>query len=90
MKPYGLAFLITGILLIALSGLEKILIFSSLSDRAGDYRGLIMITPNEIWTITELTLIGGIALSVVGLIIFSWKYITAQNGRIKEQTRMGE
>jgi hypothetical protein len=49
-----------------------------------------MITPNEIWTITELTLIGGIALSVVGLIIFSWKYITAQNGRIKEQTRMGE
>ncbi len=75
MRSFGLAFLITGIFLIGLSGLEKIIIYTSLNDRAGDYQALKMITPNEIWNITQITFIFGIVTSIIGLIMSSWKFI---------------
>jgi hypothetical protein len=75
LKSFGLALLITGILLIGLSGLEKIIIYVALNDRVGDYQVLKMITPNEIWNITQLTFIYGILLSIIGLIMTSWRFI---------------
>lgn len=90
MKRYGLAFVITGIILIALSGLEKIFIYISLSDRAGDYKSLKLITPNEIWNITQLTFIFGIVIAIIGLLMPSWKLIVKQFGSIREENRQFE
>ena len=87
MKPFGLAFLMVGILLIGLSGLERIIIYTSLSDRAGDYQALKIITPKEIWNVTRLTLFFGIALSIIGLIMSIWNYIDKQYQKISEANK---
>ena len=78
MKSFGLALLITGIFLISLSGLEKIIIYASLHDRVGDYQFLKVLTPNEIWNITQRTFIFGIVLSIIGLLISMWILIDNQ------------
>ncbi|MCD9025451.1 hypothetical protein [Cohnella silvisoli] len=87
MKPFGLAFLITGIFLISLSGLEKIIIYISLNERAGDYQSLKIITPNEIWDITKMTFIFGILIFIIGLIMSLWKFIVKQMVLITEANR---
>ncbi|MBD3918598.1 hypothetical protein H8B09_07540 [Paenibacillus sp. PR3] len=87
MKTYGLVFLITGIVLIALSGLEKIIIYTSLSNRAGDYQGLKFIMPNEIWNIPTLTFIFGIVLIIIGLIMPLWKKVVNPFGMIREANK---
>lgn len=83
-KFYGLVLLITGIMLVGLSGLERIIIYVALHDRVGDYRTLKMITPNEIWNIATLTFTLGILLSIIGLIALSWKYIAKYRNEVRE------
>ena len=90
MKSFGLTFFITGILLICLSGLEKIIIYVSLNERVGDYQALKMKTPNEIWNITQWTLSFGIVLSIIGLIMLSWRFIVKQSQKIREANRQFE
>ncbi|MFD0675174.1 hypothetical protein [Cohnella sp. GCM10027633] len=90
MKSFGFALLITGILFIGLSGLEKIIIYASLHDRAGDYQVLKTITPNEIWNVITLTFAFGIILSVIGLIMSSWRFLVRQNQLIREANRQFE
>ncbi|WP_019419470.1 hypothetical protein [Paenibacillus sp. OSY-SE] len=59
-----------GICLIALSGLEQILIYMANSESAGDsFKKLSDITPDYIWNIPMITLVIGILLIVVPLLI---------------------
>jgi hypothetical protein len=90
MKSIGVTFLISGAFLISLSGLERIIIYASLNERAGDYQTLKLIVPSEIWNITQLTLIFGIVISVIGLILLLWKFIVKQSELIKESIRQFE
>jgi len=87
LKSKGLALLITGFLFIGLSGLEKVIIYASLNNRAGDYQVLKNITPSEIWNVITLTFTFGTVLSIIGLIMLSWKFLLRQNQLIKEANR---
>ena len=96
MKSFSKTILILGICLIALSGLEKIIIYASLNDRAGDYRTLKLITPDKIWNITQMTLYLGILMIVVGCItamsrfINNSEFISTQREKLKEANRQFE
>lgn len=87
MKLFSVALLITGIFLMSLSGIERIVIYASINERVGDYQSLKAITPHEIWNITKVTFISGVLLSVVGLIMSLWKFITKMIEMIKESSR---
>lgn len=58
---------ILGICLIALSGLEQILIYM-INSRADSYGMLLQITPEYIWSIPMITLLLGVLLIVLPLI----------------------
>jgi hypothetical protein len=90
LRSFGLAFLIIGIFLISLSGLEKIIIYASLSQRASDIQSLKIITPNGIWNITQMTLIFGIMILIIGLVMSLWKFIIKQIEMIREANRQFE
>ncbi|MFE6800060.1 MULTISPECIES: hypothetical protein [Paenibacillus] len=58
-----------GITLLGLGGLEKILIFMIVSNRAAlDINSVIGLTPAYIWNITNYTLSTGAILVVMGII----------------------
>jgi hypothetical protein len=90
LRSFGLAFLIIGIFLMSLSGLEKIIIYASLSQRASDIQSLKIITPNIIWNITQMTLIFGIIILIIGLIMSLWEFIIKQIEMIREANRQFE
>lgn len=90
MRSFGLAFLIIGIFLMSLSGLEKIIIYASLSQRASDIQSLKIITPNGIWNITQMTLIIGIIILIIGLVMSLWGFIIKQTEMIREANRQFE
>ncbi|MFF2156894.1 hypothetical protein ACFVVQ_16515 [Paenibacillus chitinolyticus] len=59
-----------GISLLGLGGLEKILIFMIVSNRAAlDIDSVIGLTPAYIWNITNYTLFAGAILFVIGIIV---------------------
>lgn len=49
-----------------------------------------MITPKEIWNITQWTFIFGIFLSIIALIMLSREFIFKQSQKIKEEIRQYE
>lgn len=67
-----------------------------LNDRVGDYHALKLITPDEIWNITQMTLYLGILMTVAGCIIAMWSYInnsefiSTQREKFKEANRQYE
>ncbi|WP_115993227.1 hypothetical protein [Cohnella lupini] len=87
MRTFGIVFLIIGIFLVSLSGLEKIIIYSSLSQSAGDIQTLRNITPKGIWNITQMTFVFGIIFIIVGLIMSLWKILIKEMGKIKNADR---
>jgi hypothetical protein len=90
LKSFGLALLILGIFLVSLSGLEKIILYASLNERAQDIESLKMITPSEIWTITKMTFIFGILTLIIGLTMSLWEIIKKEMEKIKEANRQFE
>jgi hypothetical protein len=90
LRSFGLAFLIIGIFLMSLSGLEKIIIYASLNQRASDIQSLKIITPNGIWNITQMTLIFGIIILIIGLVMSLWEFIIKQIEMIREANRQFE
>lgn len=69
MKFYSL-----GILLIALGGFEKIMIFVSLADTVHqDYQALKNFTPSVIWSIPNYTIFAGVLLVLINLILYTRK-----------------
>jgi hypothetical protein len=87
LRSFGLAFLIIGIFLVSLSGLEKIIIYSSLSQRASDIQTLKYITPKGIWNITQMTFIFGIIILIIGLIMSLLKIIIKEIENIRKAGR---
>lgn len=87
MRIFGLSFIIIGIFLVSLSGFEKILIYSSLSDRTHDFLMLKMITPDEIWNITHMTMIFGILILIIGLVMSLWDFVIAEMKKIREANK---
>lgn len=73
---------VLGILLIALSGFEKIMIYISHSDKVGTSMDMLVnLTPEYIWSITNYTFYSGVTLFLVGII--SYLYIlTKKNSKI--------
>ncbi|GGC77082.1 hypothetical protein GCM10007216_04470 [Thalassobacillus devorans] len=62
----SLVCLILGILLMALSGLEKILIYTNFNVQV-DVLAMKNITPTYIWYIPNVTFIGGLLLTAIGI-----------------------
>lgn len=67
MKLFGVAFLFSGTILIGLSGLEKVLIFSAFNGTVREMEALINLTPSEIWNIPNDTFNLGLFFVVIGL-----------------------
>lgn len=70
MKSLGLVFILSGIILMGLSGLEKVLIFSSYNGNIHKMQAIIDLTPPYIWSITKYTFGFGLTSSILGLILF--------------------
>jgi hypothetical protein len=90
LKSFGLAFVIIGIFLVSLSGLEKIIIYTSLNDRVNDIQTLKLITPNAIWNITQMTKIFGVLILITGLVMSLWKFIIKEIEKIRVANRQFE
>jgi hypothetical protein len=78
MRAVGIALLVTGVFLISLSGLEKIIIFLDYNERVGDINSLKNIAPEYIWNITNFTFISGLLLLIIGLLILMKNQIKNQ------------
>jgi hypothetical protein len=76
MKGLGLVFIFSGIILMGLSGLEKVLIFSSYNGNIHEMQVIIDLTPPYIWSITNYTFGFGLTFSILGLILFFPNKIT--------------
>ncbi len=60
MKNLGLVFIFSGILLMGLSGLEKVLIFLSVDGNVHQIQAMKDLTPPYIWNVTNFTFIFGL------------------------------
>jgi hypothetical protein len=76
MKSLGLVFILSGIIFMGLSGLEKVLIFSSYNGDIHEMQAIIDLTPSYIWSITNHTFVYGLTFSISGLILFFSSKIT--------------
>ncbi|MCA1066653.1 hypothetical protein QTG56_00635 [Rossellomorea sp. AcN35-11] len=70
MKNLGLIFILCGVILIGLSGLEKILIFSSFNGNIHQMQAVVNLTPSYIWSITNYTFGFGLLSLILGLVLF--------------------
>ncbi|MCA1062767.1 hypothetical protein QTG56_16085 [Rossellomorea sp. AcN35-11] len=70
MKNLGLIFILCGVILIGLSGLEKILIFSSFNGNIHQMQAVVNLTPSYIWRITNYTFGFGLLSLILGLVLF--------------------
>lgn len=70
MKSLGLVFILSGIILMRLSGLEKVLIFSAYNGKIHEMQAIIDLTPSDIWSITNYTFGFGLTFSILGFILF--------------------
>ncbi|QKY70677.1 hypothetical protein [Lentibacillus sp. CBA3610] len=75
MNKLGLIFIFSGALLMGLSGLEKILIFTSFNGNAHQMQAIIDLTPSYLWNITNFTFGFGLVSFILGLINFFRKYL---------------
>ncbi|MBY0149517.1 hypothetical protein [Neobacillus niacini] len=76
MKSLGLVFILSGIILMGLSGLEKVLIFTSYNGNIQEMQAIIDLTPSFIWNITNFTFGFGLISFIIGLLLFFSKNIT--------------
>ncbi|MCA1065650.1 hypothetical protein QTG56_00620 [Rossellomorea sp. AcN35-11] len=70
MKNVGLIFILCGVILIGLSCLEKILIFSSFNGNIHQMQAVVNLTPSYIWSITNYTFGFGLLSLILGLVLF--------------------
>jgi hypothetical protein len=70
MKGLGLVLILSGIILMALSGLEKVLIFSSFNGTVNEMQAIVDLTPSYIWSITKYTFWFGVTSFIMGLLLF--------------------
>jgi hypothetical protein len=75
LRTLGTSLLSSGTLLLGLAGLEKVLLFLAVNAKAStnQMEAVINLTPPYIWTITNVTFWGGLALVVIGLFLFFTK-----------------
>ncbi|MFU1796617.1 hypothetical protein ACM1RC_22340 [Paenibacillus azoreducens] len=70
----AVAFFVVGVLLMALSGIEKISLYISLAKSTGNtIETLKNIIPPYIWNITNYTFIAGGILTLIGLFLFFYE-----------------
>ncbi|MFJ8071998.1 hypothetical protein ACIQZD_24270 [Peribacillus sp. NPDC096447] len=81
MKLFGVALLFSGINLMGLSGLEKVLIFLAYNGDIHQIQAILDLTPTYIWGITNFTFGFGLVLFIVGVGVFL-KQINTKNGEI--------
>ncbi|CAM3137893.1 hypothetical protein PALU110988_04170 [Paenibacillus lupini] len=72
MKNLGTKLFITGIFVIVLSGLEKILIYLATPD-FHDNLTLKSMTPSIIWNVTRNTFVFGIVILIIGVLLLVYK-----------------
>jgi len=70
MKILGIVFVFSGINLMGLSGLEKVLIFLAYNGDIHQMQAIINLTPTYLWNITNFTFGFGLAFFIIGLGIF--------------------
>ncbi|MGP4042070.1 hypothetical protein ACTWP4_19510 [Gracilibacillus sp. D59] len=75
MKKLGMVFIFLGALLMGLSGLEKVLIFSSFNGDLHQMQAIKNFTPPYIWSITNFTFGFGLISFILGLTLFFNEYI---------------
>lgn len=89
MHNLGVKLMLTGIFVIVLSGLEKVLIFMSFQGRVTDSISLKALTPSVIWNVTTSTLTFGIVLFVIGVfaVIGQSKFYKQSVEKLKEENK---
>jgi hypothetical protein len=88
MQNHGMKFIITGIFIIVLSGLEKILIFLAFQGRITDNVSLKNLTPEMVWNVPKSTYTLGILILILGilLIVLNSKFLKKQIELIKKNS----
>jgi ABC-type phosphate transport system permease subunit len=72
MQKHGMKFIITGIFVIILSGLEKILIFlAHHGEGIRDNIALENLTPSTVWNVPKTTNIIGILILIIGTLLIA-------------------
>ncbi len=81
MKNFGTIFVFLGVILMGLSGLEKILIFLSYSGNVHQMQAILDLTPSYLWNITNVTFWFGLIFFLSGLSAFFKvsKYFKVEN-----------
>lgn len=70
MQRQGIKLIITGIIVIVFSGLERILLFTSFQwSQFVNYNTIVNLTPSSIWNIPQHTLAFGICILLIGVFI---------------------
>lgn len=70
MKLLATLLVFSGLNLMGLSGLEKVLIFVAHNGNVNQMQAIINLTPSYIWGITNITFGFGFLLVVIGLAVF--------------------
>jgi hypothetical protein len=73
-QMFGTILAFSGVLLMGLSGLEKILVFTSFGNTTADIQSVIGLIPPYIWSITNVTFWFGLLFFIIGLSIVLWKF----------------
>lgn len=82
MKMLGIALLVSGIGLLGLSGLEKILIFAAVSNNTIQIEVVKSLTPTYIWDISNWTFLVGLFLFLLGAVFFALNASKEQGSRL--------
>lgn len=76
MKNLGIVLFFLGVILMGLSGLEKVLIFSAFNGEVHQMQAIINLTPSYIWSITNITFGFGLISIFIGVVLYSIEFIT--------------
>lgn len=75
LKTLGIGGIVSGIFLLGLSGLEKVLIFVAVADKTIQMEAVRNFTPAYIWNITNWTFGMGLFLCLLGSALFAFTFL---------------
>ena len=84
MKNLGIILIFSGVILMGLSGLEKVLIFTSFTGGVHQMQAIIDLTPSYIWSITNITFGFGLISIIIGVVLFLKEFKTQNTKKFFE------
>jgi len=84
MTNLGIILIFLGAILMGLSGLEKVLIFTSFTGGVHQMQAIIDLTPSYIWSITNITFGFGLISIIIGVVLFLKEFKTQNTKKFFE------